>query len=311
MIQTCYLITGIGGDIAQNTARIVREVRPHARIIGSDLHERHAGRLFVDACYCLPPATAPDYLPALRALLAEQAVSHVLPMTEPELNFLAGLPTLPEGVQWFLCGAAAIRAGVDKLDTTRQLLALGIDMPWTVPVAEGALEYPCMLKPRRGSGSRGVFKIEDASDAAYHVRKSPDAVFQQLLEPAEREVTCAIFRARSGEVRVLQLQRRLIGGLTGWAETIHDPAVEALCGEIAEKLDIRGCCNVQLRRTDAGPKVFEINPRISSTALMRHLLGFCDVQWWLDDADGQLGKDYQPIPAGREVVRVFDAAVLR
>jgi carbamoyl-phosphate synthase large subunit len=39
--------------------------------------------------------------------------------------------------------------------------------------------------------------------------------------------------------------------------------------------------NVQLKLTDIGPKIFEINPRISSTVMMRNKIGFKDCLWWI------------------------------
>ena len=37
------LITGIGGDISQGVATILRENRPDLRLIGVDMHEQHGG----------------------------------------------------------------------------------------------------------------------------------------------------------------------------------------------------------------------------------------------------------------------------
>lgn len=66
--------------------------------------------------------------------------------------------------------------------------------------------------------------------------------------------------------------------------------------------------NVQLRLTDHGPRVFEINPRFSSTVLMRHRLGFSDVLWAIDEAQGKT-LTYPLIPDKGTMVRVQAAAV--
>ena len=50
---------------------------------------------------------------------------------------------------------------------------------------------------------------------------------------------------------------------------------------LADSLDFTGCLNVQLKMTNDGPKIFEINPRISSTVMMRHKIGFKDCLWWI------------------------------
>jgi carbamoyl-phosphate synthase large subunit len=66
--------------------------------------------------------------------------------------------------------------------------------------------------------------------------------------------------------------------------------------------------NIQMRLTDKGPRVFEINPRFSSTVLMRHRLGFSDVLWAIDEAEGKL-INFQEIPKDQMMVRVQSATI--
>jgi len=304
------LITGIGGDIAQAVATLVREARPGARIVGSDVHEQHAGRLFADECAILPPARDTGYANALKALVASREIDLSIPVTEAELAVMAQALGNPPAVRWVSPGPRVVAAGIDKLATAQAVSALGLPVPWTRAAGDGPPpQYPCVLKPRFGSGSRNIFVVDNADEAGWLARKYPDAVFQELLEPADAEVTCAVYRTRDGRVATLQLLRRLAGGLTGWARVIRDEAVEGMCAAIARGLDLAGSMNVQLRITAAGPRVFEINPRFSSTVAMRHRLGFTDVAWTLDELDGRTVNP-APVPVGRTVVRVQGSAIL-
>jgi carbamoyl-phosphate synthase large subunit len=304
------LITGIGGDIAQSVATLVRAARPAARLIGSDVHQQHAGRLFVDECVVLPAADDPGYTAALHGTLARQEIDLLMPVTEPEIGVMAAVLGDSSAVVWVSPGPHVVAAGRDKYATVKALAALGLPVPWTRAVDEGLpLAYPCILKPRFGSGSRGVFEINNETEAVCLAQKYPGAVFQERLEPSTGEVTCAVYRTRDGRVATLQLLRRLAGGLTGWAQVIRDDAVEQMCATIAQGLNLMGSMNVQLRITAAGPRVFEINPRFSSTALMRHLMGFTDVVWTLDELDG-LAVSPSPVPPGRVAVRIQGAAIL-
>jgi carbamoyl-phosphate synthase large subunit len=304
------LITGIGGDIAQGVATLVRAARPAARLIGSDVHQQHAGRLFVDECVVLPAADDPGYTAALHETLARQEIDLLMPITEPEIGVMAAVLGDSPTLAWVSPGPDVVAAGRDKYATVKALTALGLPVPWTCAVDEGLpLAYPCILKPRFGSGSRGVFEINNETEARCLAYKYPGAVFQERLVPSTGEVTCAVYRTRDGRVATLQLLRRLAGGLTGWAQVIRDDAVEQMCATIARGLNLKGSMNVQLRITTAGPRVFEINPRFSSTALMRHLMGFTDVVWTLDELDG-LAVSPPPVPPGRVAVRIQGAAIL-
>jgi carbamoyl-phosphate synthase large subunit len=133
-------------------------------------------------------------------------------------------------------------------------------------------------------------------------------VFQEILEPADREITCAVYRKRDGEVLSLLMLRRLTGGCTGWARIIEDEQTSQMCAHIAIGLNLRGSMNVQLRLTDQGPRVFEINPRFSSTVLMRHRMGFSDVLWAMEESEGNVVR-YPEIERNKIMVRVQEAAI--
>jgi carbamoyl-phosphate synthase large subunit len=303
------LITGIGGDISQGVATILRESRPDFRLIGVDIHAQHGGHLFVDVIEIIPRASDPSYRAAIQTVVNRHTVDILIPMSEPELGALYPFSDFCPGVTWLTAGAGVVAAGLDKLATVHALKSLGLPVPWTIPVGDRApLAYPCILKNRYGSGSRTIFRIESAEDAEYFARRYPDAVFQELLEPADREVTCAVYRKQNGEVMNLLMLRRLTGGFTGWAKVIDDEETSQMCKRIAEGLDLRGSMNVQLRITDQGPRVFEINPRFSSTVLMRHRMGFSDVLWAIEEAEGNAVR-FPAIDPDKTMVRVQTAAI--
>lgn len=308
-MKTVVLITGIGGDIAQGVATILRESRPDLWLLGVDTHHQHGGHRFVDCFATLPPASDSGYLAALKAIVLQHAVNMVMPMSEPELAAVRPFEDLVPGVKWITAGNQVVAAGLDKLETAHAISRLGLPVPWTKPVSEGdAISYPCILKNRFGSGSRAVFVVADEEEAAYLIPRYPNAVFQELLEPAEREVTCAVYRTRDGRVSSLLMLRRLTGGFTGWAKVIRDDETALMCERIAEGLDLRGSMNIQLRLTEHGPRVFEINPRFSSTVLMRHRLGFSDVLWAIDEAEGG-SVSFPSIKENQIMVRVQGALV--
>ena len=67
--------------------------------------------------------------------------------------------------------------------------------------------------------------------------------------------------------------------------------------------------NIQLRLTAQGSRVFEINPRFSSTVLMRHRLSLSDVLWAVDEAEDKF-ISFTAIKQNSLMVRVQGAAVL-
>lgn len=307
------LITGIGGDIAQAIAQIVRETYPNWRLIGMDIHERHAGRTAVDSVIVSPAASSPRYGMWLESTLDVHKVDLCLPTSETELAYLVSSKLMERQPKRFVMpNRSAVEVGGDKYLTARHLCAYGIAGPWTVVVKPTSPipDLPCIFKARRSAGSKAVFVCRTPEDVSYFQNRYADAIFQELLLPDDREVTVAVYRNQQGHVAVLQLLRKLTGGFTSWAEVIDDPEITAQCKKLAESLDLRGSINVQLRQTEAGPRIFEINARFSSTVLIRHRMGYCDALWALEEAQGRAATFYTP-PVGTVAVRVQDALVLR
>lgn len=305
------LITGIGGDIGQGVATIVGEDLPNWRRLGMDIHERHGGSLLVEKTFHAPRVDDPSYDPWLEDLLRREHVDLCVPTSEAELIHLSKRSqTSVAGVPLVMANRRAIDVGSDKLKTAEFLGAIGLERPWTIPVESFNQEtaLPCVFKTRRGAGSKAVFVCHRPDEVAFYRDRYPSAILQELLLPADMEVTCAVYRSRAGATAVLQLLRSLVGGFTAWAQVIEDDAVHRQCVRIAEALDLRGSINVQLRVTEAGPRIFEINPRLSSTLLIRHRMGYRDVVWSLQEACGGEVTLCQP-PAGVVGVRVQGAAI--
>lgn len=303
------LISGIGGDIAQGVATILREARPEIELFGVDVHKQHGGHLLVNHFLLVPNASSSNYLSALKKIVKEYKIDAVILMSEPELNAVLPLLELESDVKWITSGASVLKAGLDKFKTMQALIEIGVPVPWTMLISDGhPIAYPCILKSRTGSGSRAVFIVKNNEDADYLAKQYPDAIFQELLEPDNYEVTCAVYRRKDGEVSTLLMLRRLTGGFTGWAKVIKDNAATEMCETIAKGLNLQGSMNVQMRLTEKGPRVFEINPRFSSTILMRHRLGFSDVLWAIDEAEGKL-INFPEIPKDQMMARVQSANI--
>ena len=305
------LITGIGGDLAQGVAKVLSESYPEVTLYGSDIHNRHGGAVLVDKVVQVPPA-GDGYLTAIREVMQAESIEGYLPLTEPEIRCSQPLIRELGSKRYIGPGALAASVGLDKQMTMNFLSDIGIEVPWTSSTKEGyPQEYPCVLKNRFGSGSRGVEIVKNSEEAAFYISSKPDSIFQELLEPEDREISCAVYRSKSGQVGTLILLRRLSGGVTTWAQVIEDDAIESLCGLIAEKLELRGSMNIQMKNTLDGPRIFEINPRLSSTALMRHRLGFTDVVWTVQEIRGETIDDFPLIPVGAIIIRTHDSVILQ
>ena len=133
----------------------------------------------------------------------------------------------------------------------------------------------------------------------------------RIGEPKNQEYTCGVFRSAGGDIRTITFRRALKNGMTGSGSVEENKEIQDLLHQIADAFELVGSINVQCILTKDGPKVFEINPRFSSTVRFRHLLGFQDVLWSILDI---LNIDLPPfsVPASKtRFARVYDEIVLQ
>ena len=106
-------------------------------------------------------------------------------------------------------------------------------------------------------------------------------IAQEYLSENE-EFTCAIFRSNL-KYKELIMKRVLKDGITYYFETYKNKKISNILYKLSDIINLNGCINVQLKFHKGIPNIFEINPRVSSTTLMRHKLGFQDLIMWIND----------------------------
>lgn len=135
--------------------------------------------------------------------------------------------------------------------------------------------FPCFVKPRNGSASRGARIAHTESDL-------PDEPYvrQEILEGDE--YTCAVFCDIHGmPVGTFQAKRELKNGATYQADAVWDVEIHELLAEVGEKFKPFGPLNVQLKITERGPVIFELNCRCSGTTGMRAHFGYNEPEWMI------------------------------
>lgn len=284
-----FLITGIGGDIGFNIGRILRESYNSIYLVGSDLHNQLSGEETFNRVIQLPPCSDTNYLEKLKECIRSNSIDIFIPGSEPELRFFFARPeeSIKLGCKLITANQQSMKIGFDKLKTSEFLRDNFIRAPWTVPVdrfPEGPPQLPCILKSRTGSGSSSVKLIHTKEEVNIQSTVTSEYIYQEYIPDTNGEYTCGVYRCLDESTRVVILKRRLSSGLTSYAEVIHNERIFKLCEKIANLLNLKGAINIQLR-LDASlePLVFEINPRFSSTIMMRHMIGFKDLVWSIEE----------------------------
>ena len=290
MSNLSILVTGIGGDIGENIIKCLEETNYNLTIYGCDSDKYPSGRNRVVECLQSPPANREkEYSHFLRDVIQNKGIDSIFPSSEAEIEYFNNNRKLYEyqKVELLINNKKILDNFLDKYKTSIFMQKHGLPFPRTFLINEynNELGYPLILKKRKGSGSKIVLVITNDKEMEFYKEKyrNENLIVQEYLGSVDQEYTVGVFS--DGNRTYSMAFRRYLSsdvGITKYAELVVDSEIEKMSKKLAECADLRGSFNIQARKTEAGCIPFEVNPRISGTAYIRHRFGFKDVERCLD-----------------------------
>jgi len=265
------LVTGAGGPAAIAAMKSLA-ADPSVELLAADMDPWAAGLYLVPsrARTLIPAGDAPDFTDVVLGRCRAFGVNVVLPTVDAELRPLARARAVfaAAGIDLLLAPAEALDVILDKL-TLAQRCAGIVRVPRTELfdslVDPAAWTYPVIVKPRTGSGSRGILQVGSAAELAA-LERSPRLLVQEFL-PGE-EYSIDVLADAGGHViaSVPRLRARVDSGVSVGGRTVHDTGLSSFGRAVAEATGITYVANVQCKRDAGGrPALLEVNPRMPGT----------------------------------------------
>jgi carbamoyl-phosphate synthase large subunit len=213
----------------------------------------------------VPPFDDPGYLPALQALVREHQIRLVIPLADLDHLLLAQRRTELDGALVLLPAPEVVQRTEDKYEAHRFFEEHGIPSPasWLSGELPDELPYPVLVKPRRGFGSRHIYRADDRETLDFYLRHTPVESFVQQVCDGEEfsiDVFCDFEGRCLGAIPRTMIESK--GGESIKGMSIRDDVLIEFGRLVAETLPIWGPANVQCFRVgEDRHEVTDVNPR--------------------------------------------------
>lgn len=301
------LITSIGSMSAEAVIRAIAG-QPNAVAIGCNMYPREwtAASRLVEHFHQVPSAeNAEAYISRLLEICANEKISHIVPLTDPEVDALSENRQRFDEIGATLCISPqpAIRMARDKLTLYRRFA----DHPRIHPIPTADLQdvehpgfpYPLLAKPRQGRSSEGQVSIPNASALQFwRARLAKQDYIVQPRYTGDVFVVDVVRQPDDGK-SVAMTRRELLRTPNGAGMTVQmqpGHACDALALETAEILGMHGCVNMEFLVVDGSALLMDVNPRFSAGVAFSMRAGYGMVSNHLRCFDGGQIAPCQPPP---------------
>jgi len=284
------LVFPCGSEIALEVYRSVKN-STHFNLIGASSVDDHGKFVFEDYVGGLPFITSPDFIPAIKKVVADRVVDAIYPAMDAVIEILKR----NEGE----LGCKVIAPDVETTQIclskskTYKVLEGTIKTPRTFSAAEllqtGESSFPVFAKPDIGYGSRGAKKITSAEDLKAHLELYPSCIFSEFLPGKEYTVDC--FTASNGDMLFAAARERcrIMNGISVNTKPVNENAkeFEDFARKINGAIKFKGAWFYQVKRDANGElTLLEVASRFGGSSSLFRAQGINFALMSLFDAFG-------------------------
>jgi len=245
-------------------------------------------------------------------LIKENKIEAYLPLIDEEILLANKVIRSVPGLQLISPDPRFSELCLNKYELMLTLRSMGVSQieSWTGDKFVWGDQKSIFVKPIQGRGSRGIRHIQSPQELeAYNTleRYAPeDVLIQEYV--GGTEYTVGLTTNRNNDILAITPKKVLSKkGITIEAVIDNHPKIIELCNLINSKMQPKGPINIQLFLTeDQVLKIFEINPRFSTTSIMSFEAGIDEISLFLDYADKPFRDEPKLATPGLRLIRRWE-----
>ncbi|HEX3946301.1 MAG TPA: ATP-grasp domain-containing protein [Acidimicrobiales bacterium] len=262
------LVTGAGGPAAVAFMEGLRQADElAAECWAVDIDPCAAGLYLVprERRGLVPRGDHPGFVDALLEWCERDRIDVVVPTVDSEL-----IPVARRAGELADRGAAVLAPSVATLerclDKWALIQACGPEVAPRGGLLDGSFDpevlgWPLLIKPRQGSGSRGIRLVEDIA-AFDRLPLDGSLLAQEYLPGTEYSVDTLAYRDGRVAAVVPRSRLKVDSGIAVAGCSLKNPELEAAARAVAATVALTCVANIQFREDATGrPRLLEVNPR--------------------------------------------------
>jgi carbamoyl-phosphate synthase large subunit len=218
----------------------------------------------------VPFGNDPSYSNEIESIIKKWNIDCIVPGSDAELLSIKRICLQNNSLLAIIPSANFIVLCLNKKKLMETLAKFGIShlMPFK---DKKQVRYPAFAKPIFGRGSRQAHKIDNQRQLEGYLKlynkKFNEVLVQPYIEGEEYTVS-VIVNNLNKIIGIVPKKIILKKGITKAAVTEYNPLIDNIGKKIVDKFKPNGPFNIQLKVHNNRVYIFEINPRLSTTAVL-------------------------------------------
>lgn len=280
-----------------------KELAGKGQVIAADCSELAPALYEADKFYIIPRVTDDNYLNTLLEICYENHIKGILTLIDSEISILARYQD-----EFNAIGAIPIVSSYDTVESCfdkaafyQLLLSKGIRTvksyinlkSFYADLENRMINFPVFVKPKRGSASININKVNNQSELDLLFNKYDDLLIQEYMEGTEFGVDVYI-DILSGKMVTLFMKEKLKmrAGETDKSMSILDGQLLHTVTHLINSLDFKGVIDIDVFRVNGEYYISEVNPRFGGGYPHAYECGVNIPKLIISNLEGQLNSTH-------------------
>jgi carbamoyl-phosphate synthase large subunit len=266
--QITILLTSAGGLTGVFLSKHFKSSASY-KIVGVDMSNQNPLMKWIDVFYKVPSTKDNNFLNAIEEIINNEKVDVLIPISSYDVDFFSNLD-IQNKLNYVKILTMNYSDHVilhDKELSYKFLASIGLKTP-KIYYKQNEINYPCIIKPKRSSGSRNTIVLNNENDLNYWSKIIEDAIIVEFLEGKEFTVDC-LFNEKGLCIgsSVRERVKTSSGGAT--ISTINNKIkVDKIIKNLENTKKIKGPINFQFKiNSNHDLCIFDFNTRFASGGL--------------------------------------------